>query len=68
MTIVEIGLLGPVLVRGTPGSLAQPGAYGLGTQGGPARRLDLLTAAGFQDARLVADTGQNLVLAATKTS
>ena len=50
----------------TPGSLAQPGAYGLGTQGGPARRLDLLTAAGFQDARLVADTGQNLVLAAKK--
>jgi ubiquinone/menaquinone biosynthesis C-methylase UbiE len=23
----------------TPGSLARPGAYGLGTQGGPARRL-----------------------------
>jgi hypothetical protein len=50
----------------TPGSLAQPGAYGLGTQGGPGLRLDLLTGAGFRDARLVADTGQNLVLAAIK--
>jgi SAM-dependent methyltransferase len=50
----------------TPGSLAQPGAYGLGTQGGPTRRLELLTQAGFRDARLVADTGHNLVLAAWK--
>ncbi|HSK61800.1 MAG TPA: class I SAM-dependent methyltransferase [Actinomycetospora sp.] len=52
----------------TPGSLGQPGAYGLGTQGGPERRRRLLVDAGFADARLVADTGANLVLAATKPS
>ena len=50
----------------TPGSLSQPGAYGLGTQGGPARRIDLLTAAGFADARLAIDTGFNLVLTAVR--
>jgi SAM-dependent methyltransferase len=50
----------------TPGSLAQPGAYGLGTQGGPAKRLELLRAAGFRDAKVVADTGHNLVFAAFK--
>ncbi|MGB3828756.1 MAG: class I SAM-dependent methyltransferase [Ornithinimicrobium sp.] len=50
----------------TPGSLAQPGAYGLGTQGGPTRRLELLTEAGFRDAALVIDTGFNLVLAARR--
>lgn len=50
----------------TPGSLAQPGAYGLGTLGGPAKRIALLEQAGFRDARVVADTGSNLVLAATK--
>ncbi|QOV34406.1 methyltransferase domain-containing protein [Streptomyces ferrugineus] len=50
----------------TPGSLAQPGRYGLGTQGGPAKRLDLLAEAGFRDVRLAADTGFNLVLAAVK--
>jgi SAM-dependent methyltransferase len=50
----------------TPGSLSQPGAYGLGTQGGPAKRLDLLTRAGFADAVLAADTGFNLVVAAVK--
>jgi SAM-dependent methyltransferase len=50
----------------TPGSLAQPGAYGLGTQGGPTRRLELLRAAGFRDAKVVADTGHNLVFAAYK--
>ena len=48
----------------TPTSLAQPGAYGLGTCGGPARRLRLLDEAGFVDARMAADTGHNLVLTA----
>jgi hypothetical protein len=48
----------------TPTSLAQPGAYGLGTCGGPARRLRLLDEAGFVDARIAADTGHNLVLTA----
>jgi SAM-dependent methyltransferase len=50
----------------TPCSLHQPGGYGLGTQGGPTRRLQLLTEAGFQDATLAADTGFNLVLAGTR--
>jgi len=50
----------------TPGSLAQPGRYGLGTLGGPSKRIDLLTQAGFRDAALVADTGSNLVFAATR--
>ena len=50
----------------TPGSLSQPGAYALGTQGGPARRLALLADAGFADPVVAADTGLNLVLAATK--
>ncbi|KUO19960.1 hypothetical protein [Streptomyces dysideae] len=50
----------------TPGSPAQPDAYGLGTQGGPARRVRLLAEAGFRDAALVADTGFNLVSAAVK--
>jgi len=50
----------------TPGSLSQPGAYGLGTQGGPAKRIALLTEAGFADATVAADTGFNLVIAATK--
>jgi SAM-dependent methyltransferase len=48
----------------TPTSLAQPGGYGLGTCGGPARRLALITDAGFVGAHVAADTGQNLVLAA----
>lgn len=48
----------------TPTSLAQPGSYGLGTCGGPSRRLQLLTDAGFVDARVAVDTGQNLVLTA----
>jgi len=48
----------------TPTSLAQPGGYGLGTCGGPAHRLQLITDAGFVDAHVAADTGQNLVLAA----
>jgi SAM-dependent methyltransferase len=48
----------------TPTSLAQPGGYGLGTRGGPAHRLQLITDAGFVDAHVAADTGQNLVLAA----
>lgn len=50
----------------TPGSIGQPGGYGLGTQGGPAKRLDLLAGAGFRDPVVAADTGFNLVLAATK--
>ncbi len=50
----------------TPGSLGQPGAYGLGTQGGPAKRLALLAEAGFVDPVVAADTGFNLVLAATR--
>ncbi len=48
----------------TPTSLAQPGSYALGTCGGPSRRLQLLTDAGFIDARVAVDTGQNLVLTA----
>ncbi|MFG1995495.1 class I SAM-dependent methyltransferase [Actinoplanes sp. NPDC048988] len=51
----------------TPGSLSQPGAYGLGTQGGPTARLELLTAAGFEGAVVAADTGLNLVLAGFKS-
>ncbi|MFH0242025.1 methyltransferase domain-containing protein [Streptomyces sp. HK10] len=50
----------------TPGSLAQPGRYALGTQGGPAKRIALLTEAGFRDASLAADTGANMVITATK--
>ncbi len=49
-----------------PGSLSQPGAYGLGTQGGPAKRLELLAAAGFEHPIVAADTGFNLVLSASK--
>ena len=48
----------------TPTSLAQPGGYGLGTSSGPARRLELLAGAGFIDARVAIDSGQNLVLTA----
>ena len=48
----------------TPTSLAQPGAYGLGTGGGPRRRLELLTDAGFLGAHVAVDTRQNLVLTA----
>jgi hypothetical protein len=50
----------------TPGSLSQPGAYGLGTQGGPQLRLDLLAEAGFDTPVVAADTGFNLVMAAVK--
>jgi SAM-dependent methyltransferase len=63
--LVQIGYSNSVSLC-TPGSLAQPGAYGLGTQGGPARRLELLRAAGFRDAKLVVDNGNNLVIAAVK--
>ncbi len=48
----------------TPTSLAQPGACGLGNSGGPTRRLELLTEAGFHQARVALDTGQHLVLTA----
>ncbi|MGK5682027.1 class I SAM-dependent methyltransferase [Actinoplanes sp. URMC 104] len=50
----------------TPGSLSQPGAYALGTQGGPGKRLQLLAEAGFTDPVVAADTGFNLVLAARR--
>jgi SAM-dependent methyltransferase len=50
----------------TPGSLSQPGAYGLGTQGGPTHRVELISAAGFENAHVAADTGFNLVLTGTK--
>lgn len=50
----------------TPGSLSQPGAYGLGTQGGPTRRIELVAEAGFADARVAADTGYNLVITGRK--
>jgi trans-aconitate methyltransferase len=50
----------------TPGSLSQPGAYGLGTAGGPQRRLDLLADAGFRNPMVAADTGFNLVLTAVR--
>jgi hypothetical protein len=46
--------------------LAQPGAYALGTQGGPSKRLQLLVDAGFRHATLAADTGANLVLVVRK--
>lgn len=49
----------------TPCSLAQPGGYGLGTQGGPTARLRLLADAGFRDPVVAADTGFNLVFSAT---
>lgn len=50
----------------TPTSLAQPGAFGLGNQGGPTARLELLAAAGFAEPVVAADTGLNFVLAARK--
>jgi len=50
----------------TPASLGQPGGYALGTQGGPARRLQLLADAGFRNPVVAADTGFNLVFAATR--
>ncbi|WP_328467798.1 class I SAM-dependent methyltransferase [Actinoplanes sp. NBC_00393] len=50
----------------TPGSLSQPGAYGLGTAGGPAKRLELLAGAGFTNPIVAADTGFNLVVSATR--
>ncbi|WP_203712057.1 class I SAM-dependent methyltransferase [Asanoa siamensis] len=50
----------------TPNSLAQTGAYGLGTAGGPTRRVRLLAEAGFRNAAVVADTGHNLVVAGIK--
>lgn len=50
----------------TPTSLSQPGAFGLGNQGGAEVRLQLLSQAGFRNPVLAADTGFNLVVAATK--
>ena len=65
--IARLGYAGSTALC-TPTSLAQPGAYGLGTCGGPAKRVALLTAAGFEDARVVADTGHNLVVAGVKAA
>ena len=50
----------------TPTALAQHGGHAIGTQGGPSLRLKLLADAGFHDPVLAADTGTNLVLAATR--
>ena len=50
----------------TPTALAQHGGHAVGTQGGPTLRLRLLADAGFRDPVLAADTGANLVLAATR--
>ncbi|MBG0567231.1 class I SAM-dependent methyltransferase [Actinoplanes aureus] len=65
MPITRIGYASSTALC-TPGSLAQPGAYGLGTAGGPAKRLELLAGAGFANPILAADTGFNLVVSATK--
>ncbi|MEV6305666.1 methyltransferase domain-containing protein [Actinoplanes sp. NPDC051861] len=65
MPITRIGYASSAALC-TPGSLSQPGAYGLGTLGGPAKRLSLLAEAGFADPILAADTGFNLVVSATK--
>jgi hypothetical protein len=65
MPITRIGYASSTALC-TPGSLAQPGAYGLGTLGGPSKRLELLARAGFTNPVLAADTGFNLVVAATK--
>jgi hypothetical protein len=45
----------------TPGSLAQPVGLALGTQAGPARIRDVVTAAGFSRFRLAAQTPFNNV-------
>ncbi|GGN05939.1 SAM-dependent methyltransferase [Actinoplanes campanulatus] len=66
MPITRIGYASSAALC-TPGSLSQPGAHGLGTLGGPAKRLELLAGAGFSDPVLAADTGFNLVVAATKS-
>ncbi|BBH67372.1 SAM-dependent methyltransferase [Actinoplanes sp. OR16] len=65
MPITRIGYASSTALC-TPTSLGQPGAYGLGTLGGPAKRLELLAAAGFTDPIVAADTGFNLVVSATK--
>ncbi|MEU8240187.1 class I SAM-dependent methyltransferase [Actinoplanes missouriensis] len=65
MPITRIGYASSTALC-TPTSLGQPGAYGLGTLGGPSPRLDLLAAAGFADPIVAADTGFNLVVSATK--
>jgi 2-polyprenyl-3-methyl-5-hydroxy-6-metoxy-1,4-benzoquinol methylase len=48
----------------TPGSLAQPGRAGLGTQAGEARLREVILAGGFGTVERVAETPFNLVLAA----
>ncbi|MEU4691567.1 class I SAM-dependent methyltransferase [Actinoplanes sp. NPDC023714] len=65
MPITRIGYAASTALC-TPTSLGQPGAYGLGTCGGPGKRLELLAGAGFTDPIVAADTGFNLVMAATK--
>jgi SAM-dependent methyltransferase len=63
--IVRLGFAGSTALC-TPTSLSQPGAYGLGTAGGPAKRVTLVTAAGFENAGVAADTGHNLVVTGVK--
>lgn len=49
-----------------PGSLAQHGQAALGAQAGPARTLEVLTAAGFDSARVAVATDYNLVYEARR--
>jgi SAM-dependent methyltransferase len=71
---LEDGIDNPVVRLGyaistsvcTPCSLAQPPGYGLGNQGGPGKRLELLADAGFRNPIVAADTGLHLVIAATR--
>jgi hypothetical protein len=39
---------------------------GLGNQGGPGQQLDMPATTGFRDPLVAADTGLNLVIAATR--
>jgi SAM-dependent methyltransferase len=48
----------------TPGSLAQPGRMGLGTQAGEARLTEVIRQGGFASVRRVAETETNMVLEA----
>ncbi|MEU4564474.1 class I SAM-dependent methyltransferase [Actinoplanes sp. NPDC023936] len=65
MPITRIGYASSTALC-TPTSLGQPGAYGLGTLGGPSTRLALLAEAGFENPIVAADTGFNLVVSGTK--
>jgi SAM-dependent methyltransferase len=48
----------------TPGSLAQDGALGLGTQAGPARLMEVIRAGGFSRVRVAYEGAANLVIEA----